>query len=96
MRILVKTISKNMVALIAMPDPSKYLTHKHQIWSRKLRILTNRILKMNNDRGASILRIKTFQLQILSENRMGNEGAKAVCDLLTENKTITYLDLKGM
>ena len=27
---------------------------------------------------------------------MGNEGAKAVCDLLTENKTITYLDLKGM
>ena len=27
---------------------------------------------------------------------MGNDGAKAVCDLLTENKTITYLDLKGM
>ena len=26
---------------------------------------------------------------------MGNEGAQAVCDLLTENKTITYVDLRG-
>ena len=42
-----------------------------------------------------LFKMETFQLQILSENRMGNEGAKAVCDLLTENKTITYLDLKG-
>ena len=33
--------------------------------------------------------------QILSENRMGNDGARAVCDLLSENKTITYVDLKG-
>jgi len=33
--------------------------------------------------------------QTLSENRMGNVGGAAICELLVENKTITYLDLKG-
>lgn len=32
---------------------------------------------------------------MLSDNKVGSEGAKAICELLTDNKTIIHLDLAG-
>lgn len=34
--------------------------------------------------------------QILSENKIGPDGAIAVCELLSKNKTIIHLNLSGI
>lgn len=36
-----------------------------------------------------------YKFQVLCDNKIGNEGAKAICELLSENKTIIHLNLTG-
>jgi hypothetical protein len=37
-----------------------------------------------------------FFSQILSENKIGPDGAIALCELLSKNKTIIHLNLSGI